>query len=362
MNEINANMPKVQSAAPKQETSKPQETAAKEENKGLGMAAKAMIGASALAVAVTGGLLVKKHLNAKELTKQIESAKNQIERLAIEPQKNDEQLQQVFDYNILQTHVDEALKLPKKKEQLSALNEISSTLTYDRGFMNGMTTTSDKLRIDQKGFPKELADAISSKDQYLATKEYIKYCDNLFHESKTAGKTIDESLQNVFGRDTKIKPHTYVGSDEAEYIGTYTYTSGGGYKDVAVSNMNYIPDGENHKHTIQLYDGGKMQYKEQFVLREPAGDTKGVYIKRAEKDGKPVVILSYPDRARADASNGIALLSPNAELTPAQRDLLKLKDSKDLDITDFQTLTSSPNSINYDAILSKVQDAASKIH
>ena len=91
----------------------------------------------------------------------------------------------------------------EEKEQLQRLEEIQSVIGSDRGFAQRLPA------MDISKLPKDVQDAIRVKDQLKATEAYIKYCDNLFHKSKTAGATVQESVENVFGKDTKIKPHTY---------------------------------------------------------------------------------------------------------------------------------------------------------
>ena len=66
----------------------------------------------------------------------------------------------------------------------------------------GVTSNAPHLKIDTTKLPKEVQDAIATKDQLKATEAYIKYCDSLFHKSKTAGETVQESVINVFGKET----------------------------------------------------------------------------------------------------------------------------------------------------------------
>ena len=134
-------------------------------------------------------------------------------------------------------------------------------------------------------------------------------------------------------------------SKESDRIATSCYTTGGGYTDVTVTSANQIADRLNWKSTISTYTdlGSDLPQNALFSIRKKT------------VDGKPVVTLVYRDAFRDDVLNGIRLLSPDSKLTPAQRDLLKLKDCKSFPLTDFQTLTSSPGSTNYDAILSTIK-------
>ena len=303
---------------------------------------KVLIGLGAVAVLTIGGILVNKKIQLNKLNKAINSVKGRIaNRVSF---YNSVGSDAFFDNKVLQGYIDDAAKLAKK-EQLQRLEEIQSVIGSDRGFAQRLPA------MDISKLPKDVQDAIRVKDQLKATEAYIKYCDNLFHKSKTAGATVQESVENVFGKDTKIKPHTYDLSKESDRIATSCYTTGGGYTDVTVTSANQIADRLNWKSTISTYTdlGSDLPQNALFSIRKKT------------VDGKPVVTLVYRDAFRDDVLNGIRLLSPDSKLTPAQRDLLKLKDCKSFPLTDFQTLTSSPGSTNYDAILSTIKTTADGI-
>lgn len=352
MTEINKNIANIQGIAPKSQLKTEKTEKTKDNNKGLSVAGKALIGASALAVLVTGGLLYQKHANAKQLTKEIERRKKLLTNM-VESQKPCEDFCKIFNPELLQGHIDEASKLGKK-EQLARLKEISKTISSDRGFEMGLTSNSSYLKIDTKKLPQEVQDAIASKDQFKATKAYLKYCDNLFTPAKTKGQTVEEAISTVLGKDSTVKPHTYDVSKEADRIATAQYGAGG-YKDITVLSDDTIASQLNHKNIVSLYSN----------MPKPA-DSANACITNGVVDGKPVVTLSYRASNRGDAFNGIHLMSPNSEMTPAQKDLLKLKESaKDLDISQFQRTTAPVDSnysqTDYNVILSVIQDMASKV-
>ena len=311
-------------------------------------AEKILLGLGAAAAVTLGGILVNKRLEINKINKAIEQVKSGISnRFSI---NNSLGYSTIFDNKILQGYVDDAAKL-SKNEQLARLKEIQSIIEHDRGLAQGLATKDKAYRLDISKFPKDVQDAINAKDQLKATEAYIKYCDNLFHKSKTAGDTVQDSIKNVFGKNTEVKPHTYDVSKECNRIATSCYTSGGGYADVTVTSANQIADRLNFKNTIKTYSdiGNGLAQNAMFSIRKKT------------VDGKPVVTLVYRDALNKDAFNSIRLLSPDSKLTPAQRDLLKLKDCKNFNLIDFQTLTSSPGRTNYDAILSTIKTNADKV-
>lgn len=319
------------------------------EKKGFSKPTMILLGTSALATAAIGGLLYR---NSAKLSKEISNLKDSLIR-QINFQKNDKDFCNIFNPDLLQGHIDEAAKL-SKKEQLAKLKEISGYLGSDRGLSSGLKSSVPEFRLDTAKLPKDVQDAIASKDQLKATKAYCDYCDTLFYPSSTAGANIAESVEKVFGKGNNIKPHTYDISKEADRIATAQYGAGG-YNDITVLSDNRIASKLNHKNMVSLYSSSPTLSK-----------TENAIISSGIVDGKPVVTITYRALNRSDSINAIRLMSPNSQLTPAQKDLLKLKDSAaSLDISDLGLTTlpkdSSYSQTNFDAILSAIQTLASQV-
>lgn len=319
------------------------------EKRGLSTPTKILLGTSALATAAIGGIL---YHNSAKLSKEISKIKDSLIR-QINFQKNDKDFCNIFNPDLLQGHIDEAAKL-SKKAQLVKLKEISSCLGSDRGLSFGLKSSVPEFRLDIAKLPKDVQDAISSKDQLKATKAYCDYCDTLFYPSSTAGANIAESVEKVFGKGKKVKPHTYDILKEADRIATVQYGAGG-YHDITVLSDNRIASQLNHKNIVSLYSN-----------QPTLSNTENALISSGIVDGKPVVTITYRALNRSDAVNAIRLMSPNSQLTPAQKDLLKLKDSAaSLDISDLDLTTlpkdSSYSQTNFDAILSVIQTLASQV-
>lgn len=310
------------------------------EKKEISTGVKVGIGAVALAVSAVAGIAIH---NKVVLNKAINTVKKDINQII---KRNEPMnLNEIFDNKILQGQVDEVVKLPKK-EQLQKLTQIKKDLQDTRGLDVVLYRHNNN---EMEALPQVVKDAIAEKDQLKAYRAYAKHCDNLFIKSKTAGSTIQESVENVFGKGTTIKPHTYDVSKEADRIGTSSYTSGSGYLDVTVKSDNQIVSQRNHKNIVSVYSH-----------KLPSESMGNGILKGVTEDGKPFVEISYIG-TRDDTIEGIMLLSPDKNLTPAQKDLLKLKDAKELPFEEFRTLTADPHQTNYDAILSLIQTEASKI-
>ena len=320
------------------------------------------IAATAISAAVVGGLLFKKGFLGNNVSKEIKTLKKSLEE-TIENQRKDESLKEFFDPEILQGYVDKTSKLGKK-EQLEQLKDIYSTFDDPRRFPLEIGLQQSKVStklFDTSKLPKEVNDAISAKDEYIAIKEYAKYCDSLFSPAKTKGKSVQDAIIDVVGEKSYVKPHNYDLSKEADRIGTLQYTGGGGYTDVTVTSDNMIPSSLNSK-TVRLFNGN--EYNNMEVLRTCDKNNVNSFFlgKGVTEDGKPFVSISYTDEARGDASNTLCLLSPDSELTPAQKDLLSLQNAgDDFSIKTLKYATLGPHKTDFNVILSVVQDLASKV-
>ena len=191
---------------------------------------------------------------------------------------------------------------------------------------------------------------LASKDQLKIIKAYAEYCDNLFYKSKTAGATIQESVDNVFGKRINIKPHTYDLSKESDRIATAQNTGAGGYIDVTVRADNMIATEINKANCINIWGSGCS----------PNGASYKI-VRGKSKDGTPYVQINLCNGVKGRDESSIRLLSPGKQLTPAQIDLLKLQEVNDLPVHELQILTADYEKTNFDAILSFIQTMANSV-
>lgn len=315
--------------------------------------------ATAVSAAVVGGLLFKKGVLGNNVSKEIKTLKKSLQE-TIENQRKNESLKEFFDPEILQGYVDKTSKLGKK-EQLEQLKDIHSTFNDSRRMSLEIGLRQPKELFNTSKLPKEVNDAISAKDEYIAIKEYAKYCDSLFSPAETKGKSVQDAIIDVVGKKSYVKPHNYDLSKEADRIGTVQYTGGSGYINVTVTSDNMIPSRLN-SNTVTLFNGNEYNNMEVLRMRDKNNVNSFSLGKGVTEDGKPFVSISYADEARVDASNTLCLLSPNSELTPAQKDLLSLQNAgDDFSIKTLKYATFGPHKTDFNVILSVVQDLASKV-
>jgi len=308
-----------------------------------------LTGAAALAAAVTGGILLHK---SHKLTKEIEKLYNmQINNFKLK--KNDSDFTEFFDPDIAINKLKEIMKLPKN-ERLAALKEAGN---HDRGMIIYLKNTSGNYK---DSLPQNIQDAIAEKD-YLKTKKlFIEYCDTLLHDSKTAGKTIAESVENVFGKNSGIEPHTYDLTKEGEAI-AISANGGAGFHHKILIKGNKEASGLNHKtskeYVSDLYSPGVLG-------KMPKDNPSKPVITSGEFNGHKYVAVSYRDHISGYHDEGIGqgftlYSAKGGDLTPAQQDLLSIGEKLTEEDLSPHMFAISQDS-NYDAILSLVQTLAQK--
>ena len=140
----------------------PQSEEQTKEKQGLSTNQKVVIGTTAavgLTAATIGGILYSKGRTlSKEIDKLAKNIKNKYEGLY-----QDEKLAELFDIEKVTQQINDALKLPKKKDRLAKLQEIQKI--NDRGLAIKLEQGADIEKLPQK-----IQEAIANKDQITATK------------------------------------------------------------------------------------------------------------------------------------------------------------------------------------------------
>ena len=326
----------------------PQSEEQPKEKQGLSTNQKVVIGTTAaigLTAATIGGILYSKGRTlSKEIDKLAKNIKNKYEGLY-----QDEKLAELFDIEKVTQHINDALKLPKKKDRLAKLQEIQKI--NDRGLAIKLEQGADIEKL-----PQNIQEAIANKDQITATKLYIEYCDSLFAKSKTAGKTIEESIENIFGKNSGIKPHTY--SDDADLVVMSDNTGGGGFQISAVNKENNIAARINHKAYEGLSSGCTAPGHSSAKLTDGLPKiTSGNY------EGRTYVTITYGESYNGPPF-GLTLFGKkgSTEFTKAQKDLMEL-DVTNLTKEQIDLLSKIPRdnqNANYDAALSLLQTLIEK--
>lgn len=306
------------------------------------MGVTAAIGITA---ATVGGILYSKGRTlSKEIDNLAKNIKNKYEGLY-----QDEKLAELFDIEKVTQHINDALKLPKKKERLAKLQEIQKI--NDRGLAIKLEQGADIEKL-----PQNIQEAIANKDQITASKLYVEYCDTLFNKSKTAGETIEETIENVFGKNSGIKPHTY--TDDVDLVVMSDNTGGGGFQIRIVNKDNNIASPLNHKAAEGLTSGCTAPGHSSAKLTDGLPKiTSGNY------EGRTYVTITYGESYNGPPF-GLTLFGKkgSTEFTKAQKDLMEL-DVTNLTKEQIDLLSKIPRdnqNANYDAALSLLQTLIEK--
>lgn len=331
-----------------------------------------MLGAAGLAAMSIAGILLKGKVAAK-VPAGVENAVSQsvdnitelvnTMRRNLSFKRNNEKFCKFFDPDIIQKYIDDAMNLPEKEkaDRITKIYKYYMDARTERLSISGMANISD--------LPQDIQNAIKAKDYIKTSKLYGQYCDTIVHKAPTAGATVEESIKNVFAKASeKIKPHTYDMAKESDNI--VIMDNFGGFRTTIVNKQNQIIDTNINRSLGMSYDDFCINYRSYGTIQRGK-----VLVGNGIKDGKAFTTIKFPsyledgvDGYRVE--NAITLLSPNAELTPAQKDLLKLKDMSAEDIDLMADLTMciynkdgyfGGTLINFDAILSFIQTCAQKI-
>lgn len=326
----------------------PQSEEQPKEKQGLSTNQKVVIGTTAaigLTAATIGGILYSKGRTlSKEIDTLAKNIKNRYEGLY-----QDEKLAELFDIEKVTQHINDALKLPKKKERLAKLQEIQKI--NDRGLAINLEQGADIKKL-----PQNIQEAIANKDHITASKLYAEYCDTLFAKSKTAGETIEESIENVFGKNSGIKPHTY--SDDVDLVVMSDNTVGGGLQIRIVNKDNNIASPLNHKAAEGLTSSCTAPGHSSAKLTDGLPKiTSGNY------EGRTYVTITYGESYNGPPF-GLTLFGKkgSTEFTKAQKDLMEL-DVTNLTKEQIDLLSKIPRdnqNANYDAALSLLQTLIEK--
>lgn len=330
-----------------------------------------MLGAAGLAAMSIAGILLKGKVAAK-VPACVENAVSQsvdnitelvnTMRRNLSFKRNDENFCKFFDPDIIQKYIDDAMNLPEKEKA----DRITKIYKY---YMDGRTkqlSISGMANISD--LPQDIQNAIKAKDYIKTSKLYGQYCDTIVHKAPTAGATVEESIKNVFANASeKIKPHTYDMAKESDNIVISDYYNG--FRSTIVNKQNQMINPEINRSLGMSSDDFRINCSPSGTIQRGK-----VLVGNGIKDGKAFTTIEFPSYLEetdgSRAKNAITLLSPNAELTPAQKDLLKLKDMSAEDIDLMANLTMCINNkdgyfggtlINFDAILSFIQTCAQKI-
>ena len=336
-------------------------------DEGIKKSAKLMLGATALAAAVVGGVVMHKSSvskkAAKKLAEDLEHERVCIPRLFEGKVKEEE----------FATKIEEIGKLPPA-EQLEAykqMHRIDRNIRDLKLYQNlaqkhRINIDEIELRRGMKGVPKDVQKEMADGNWIKAGELYeahVQELPNTFR-AKNIGTTVEESISNVFGAESKVRPHTYDLTKEGEEIVSLRYR--GGYYGVTATREGLLYEGNKTSlsRAVSSSDGFRDRGKYTQI-----GD-KAMIIHGVDKEGKYVTIIDMPDVKVDTAGNPytirLAFISKNKKMTPAQRDLLSLAEHPEkFDSQLIYGLTQKTNAnvtgaenMDYDLALSVIQSMA----
>ena len=342
---------------PKQMETKPKEKSSISTN------AKIAIGTGLTALAAIGIYIATKGKGGKNL----QNIGEQIESL-ISSCKN---LSKRFNFETPQIgeKLEEISKLPKK-ERLEALKELETTLNHADGVRNHIENHYG-LSKGMKELPEDVRQAYEQKDVIRAGELYKQHLDKLpnARPAVTKGATVAESIENTFGKNSNIQPHTYDLSKESPVIGVYR--NFGGYKDGAIGQEGryYVDNLSNFPDEKDLITAASHAFSDKnYGSMSELGCLDNTVL---ENPDRKLVRFAIKDGGKQNYSMLINVLSPNNEFTPLQKDLIKLMENPEkIDLPVLHKLTEVAQTrqdmidgnlyknLDYDVLLSAIQSMA----
>lgn len=339
---------------------------------GAGLAALASLGIYA-ATRGKGGANLSKQI--EELTTRCDGFKYYFDSKQIDSSKVSDKMKEISKLS--------------KKEKAVALKELETNLNCSK-MVNEHINGHQVLPRGMKELPNDVRQAYDEKDILKTGELFKKHLDEIpnARPSKYRGATVEESITNILGKDSGVKPHTYVTSKENPVI--HIYRNAGGYKDgiigkegrYYVDSLLYCPD---QAAVINTSSKGFSNGFSGKISQMVGQDLKFLKEEGINPDRK-VVRLVIPDKNKEGTEIMMTVLSPNSEYTPLQKDIIKLMDNYDkidqkaidkmtrvidekeahqFSGKELATYVSNPDNrypfMDYDVMLSAIQSMANKV-
>lgn len=331
-------------------------------DEGMRKSTKLMIGASALALAVIGGVILHKGNAAKKTAKEAEKLANHLKQ-------ERERMPMLFANTVKEA------ELTAKLEEIDKLSPAEQNVAYQQlrkmnvnilelNYASASKKVGDEivLRRGMRGIPKDVQEEMTAGNMLKAAELYEAHVQALpvTFRPKNVGANIEETISKVFGAESKVKPHTYDLAKEGEEI--ISLRDCGGFYDVVATKEGVLYEGGGKTTLSRAISNSDNFWKKatKTPIKDGASITHGV-----DKDGKYVTILNMPDNSVAGRPTTITLglISRNSKMSPAQKDLLSLAEHPekfDASLIDTVTLKNSPEvtgaeNMDYDLVLSAIQ-------
>lgn len=261
--------------------------------------------------------------------------------------------------------------------------KVDTEKTNAMKYMIGATALATIIGVGIAGYKWKSGKSVHLKFDKTTVKDYVPNL-NVFEKSSKVGATVQETIENVFGKNSDITPHSYDITKEFDSIPIYR--NQGGYKDGTATTMGTI------QNSVAGCKGGVRASaishlctaNENGVTHLALEDGTHILSGTVSNYNNKVVQLCVPDvlGTRNKQSNTFirfAFISPNNEFTPLQKDILKLAEHPEKinnellrTLTQFKP-TNTPDgaliyenigqyaNLDYDLLLSVFQSMANKV-
>ena len=323
------------------------------DDKTMKASTKLMIGATALAAIVVGGFFLHKGIKASKMAKQLTND--------LKFQRN--RMQRLFN----STNTSEA-ELTAKLKEIDKLTPTEQKVAYEelekihaniqqlnRAYDAENSGKKVLLRRGMKAIPENVKQEMNKGNLIKAGELYEAHVQKLpiTYKAEYHGASVEETIKNALGGQTKIKPHNYDLAKENEFT-IYTNHGGGrGYSSDVVTKDGVMYWGEYPDRGLRAEcfpNYKKVKNGDVYI-------THGV----SPKSGKYEVNMYLPDTNTNNPRDKftISLSSVGNEMSPAQKDMLSLVDHPEkVDIQLFDKIVHNYAYYDMDLFLSTIQSMA----
>ncbi len=288
-------------------------------NEKIKTATKLMIGATALAAVVVGGVLLHKGNVARKAAKEADEELKKIEENAsIERSIVINTFKGKASEEEITAKLAEIDKLPPN-ERIVAYKRLSSVAFKDiEALKFARKGDFSDLKRGMQEIPSDVKEAMDKGYWIKAVELYESHVQKLPETFKTkcCGNTVEETIANLPWAKSKVKPHTYDLSKEGEEIVSCTYH--GKYHQITTTKEGVLHHDVKQKTSLS-YDSADVFPKGSSPTISSI--TGGTITHGLSEDGKYVTIIKTNDGI---GNTSLGLISKTDKPSPAQEDLLSL--------------------------------------
>lgn len=343
----------------------------KEGKKGLSKGVKVVVGAGLTALAAVGIYIASKgRVKANNFQQELQQAFRRAKVHTFEDEINTKFINEQIE-NIRKLPLEEQLPALKnlqrykteghilRLQDLNNKDRLAQGLSITRPSRRGVEASDGVMNLVNEGRYVEAGKLFEEETLKLSN----------FYKPSKSGNTVQETITNVLGKDSKIKPHTYDLAQEADEF--VVYQNLGGYHERFIGKngvrweyhgIDDLSNNLSRSITEGNRPGSLWTCGKGFNLGNGVGVVHGV------RNGKYITILEMPDVSGRESGTIIQLgfSSKTNKMTPLQKDLISLGDNPEkFDKTILDKITKLGNrgkveNCDYDLMLSVIQSMAQK--